>query len=67
MVKNLLTMQEKQETRVLSLGWEGPLEEEMATTLVFLLEKSHRVTKNWTQLSTHAMLCYPESSTVNAQ
>ena len=31
MVKNLLTMQEKQETWVLSLGWEGPLEEEMAT------------------------------------
>ena len=31
MVKNLPAMQEPQETRVLSLGWEDPLEEEMAT------------------------------------
>ena len=30
-VKNLLTMQETQETRVLSLGQEDPLEVEMAT------------------------------------
>ena len=30
-VKNLLTMQETQETQVLSLSWEDPLEEEMAT------------------------------------
>ena len=30
-VKNLHAMQETQETRVQSLGWEDPLEEEMAT------------------------------------
>ena len=30
-LKNLLTMQETQETRVLSLGQEDPLEVEMAT------------------------------------
>ena len=30
-VKNLPTMQETQETQVQSLGWEDPLEEEMAT------------------------------------
>ena len=30
-VKNLPAMQEMQETGVPSLGWEGPLEEEMAT------------------------------------
>ena len=30
-VKNLPAMQELQETQVLSLGWEGPLEEGMAT------------------------------------
>ena len=30
-VKNLPTMQEMQETRVLSLGWENPLEEGMVT------------------------------------
>ena len=29
-VKNLPAMQELQETQVLSLGWEGPLEEKMA-------------------------------------
>ena len=39
-VKNLPAM-ETQETRVLSLGWEDPLEEEMATTPVFLPGKSH--------------------------
>ena len=38
MVKNLLTMQE---TWVGSLGWEDPLEKDMATTLVFLPRKSH--------------------------
>ena len=31
MVKNPLSMQETQETRVQFLGWEDPLEEEMAT------------------------------------
>ena len=30
-VKNLPAMQETQETQVRSLGWEDPLEEEMAT------------------------------------
>ena len=30
-VKNLPSVQEMQETRVLSLGWENPLEEGMAT------------------------------------
>ena len=34
-------MQEMQETQVRSLGWEDPLEEEMAITPVFLLGKSH--------------------------
>ena len=31
LVKNLPAMQEMQETKVRSLGWEDPLEEEMAT------------------------------------
>ena len=31
LVKNLPTMQENQETRVQSPGWEDPLEKEMAT------------------------------------
>ena len=31
MVKNRLLMQEMQEMQVQSLGWEDPLEEEMAT------------------------------------
>ena len=31
LVKNLPAMQEMQETKVQSLGWEDPLEEEMAT------------------------------------
>ena len=31
MVKNLPAMQEPQEMQVLSLGWEDPLEEDMAT------------------------------------
>ena len=31
MVKNLSAMQETQDTPVRSLGWEDPLEEEMAT------------------------------------
>ena len=37
-VKNLPA---KQETWVQSLGWEEPLEKEMAATPVFLPEKSH--------------------------
>ena len=39
LVKNLPTVQE---TQVPSLGWEDPLEKEMAPTLVFLLGKSYR-------------------------
>ena len=39
--KITLPMQEMQETQVRSLGLEDPLEEEMATTPVFLLGKSH--------------------------
>ena len=31
MVKNLPAMQETRETRVQSLGWEDPLEQDMAT------------------------------------
>ena len=38
MVKNLPA---KQETWVQSLGWEDPLEKEMASTPVFLPEKFH--------------------------
>ena len=36
-----LPTQETQETRVLSLGWEDPLKQEMETTPVFLPGKSH--------------------------
>ena len=38
-VKNLHAMQETQETRVQSLGWEDPLEEEMATHSTILAWK----------------------------
>ena len=51
-------MQETQDMWVQSLCWKNPLEKEMATTLVFLPEKSHgqrnlvgysqKVTKSWT-------------------
>ena len=40
-VKNIPAMQETQRMWVWSLGWEVPLEEEMATCSVFLPEKSH--------------------------
>ena len=40
-VKNLPAMQETQETQVRSLGWEDPLEEEMATHSSIPPEKSH--------------------------
>ena len=38
--------------RVLPLGWEGPLEEEMATPSSILAWRAtkHRVTKSWTRL-----------------
>ena len=39
-VKNSPTMQEIQETQVRSLGWEDPLEKEMATLSSILAEKS---------------------------
>ena len=59
MVKNLPAMKE---TQVQSLGWEDPLEEEMAThSSILAMENStdrgawwatvHGVTKSWTQLS----------------
>ena len=42
MVKNHLPMKETQELWAQSLGWEDPLEEEMATHSSILAEKSHR-------------------------
>ena len=59
MVKNLPTVQE---TWVLSLGWEDPLEEDMATRSSILawrirMEKeawwapAHGVTQSWTRLN----------------
>ena len=53
-------MQEPQETRVGSLGWEDSLEEKMATHSSILpeitpwTEGPGEVTKSQTQLSTHA-------------
>ena len=41
MVKNLPAMQENQETWAQSLGWEAPLEKEMATHSSMLPEKLH--------------------------
>ena len=41
LVKNLPTMQENQETRVQSLGWEDPLEKEMATHSSILAWRIH--------------------------
>ena len=40
-VKNLAAVKELQEMQVWSLGWEDPLEEEMATYSVFLPGESH--------------------------
>ena len=64
-VKNLPVMQKTQGTQVQSLDWEDPLEEEMATTPVFLPGKYHGqrspqtracgVPKSRTQLSTYAI------------
>ena len=58
-VKNPPAMQETQETRVQSLGWEDPLEKEMATPSSSLAWKNpmnkgawqatvHGIAKNWT-------------------
>ena len=41
LVKNLLTIQERQETGVRSLGREDPLEEEMATHSSILIWRFH--------------------------
>ena len=41
MIQTVRNLPEMQETWVQSPGWEDPLEEEMATTPVFLLGKSH--------------------------
>ena len=59
-------MQETQEMQDWSLGQEDPLEEEMATSPVFLLGKFHGqrtwqttvlgVTKSWIRLSTHVLM-----------
>ena len=57
-------MQKTQETLGLSLDWEDPLEEEMATHSSILAWKNpmdggawratvHQVTKSWTRLSMH--------------
>ena len=61
LVKNLPAMQETQEVQVSSLGWEDPLEEEMAThstTLAWRIpwteepgEPVHGVTKSLTRVS----------------
>ena len=40
-IKNLLAIQETNNTRIQPLGWEDPLEKEMATTPVFLPRESH--------------------------
>ena len=40
-VKNPPVMQETQETQVQSLGWEDPMEKEMATHSSILAGKSH--------------------------
>ena len=58
LVKNLPAMQETQRMWLLSLDWEGPLEEGMATYSSILEGKSqgqrtlavYGVTKSWTRL-----------------
>ena len=66
-VKDLLAMQETQETQVRSLGQEDPLEEEMATHFSILAWRIpwteepgwaavQRVAKGQTQLSTHTFI-----------
>ena len=46
-VKNPPAMQETQETRVQSLGWEDPLEEGMATHSRILAGKNHMERGAW--------------------
>ena len=66
MVKNLPPVQKIQETRVRFLGWEDPLDKEMATHLSILAWKNaidrgawwaivHGVAESRTQLSTHTL------------
>ena len=59
-----LQMQEMQGTKFQSLGWEDLLQEEtgnLSSILAWRIQQReeprvtvHRVTKNWTQMSTHA-------------
>ena len=72
-VKNPPTMQETQERQVWSLGWEGPLEEDLVTPLQYSCLKNpmdrvgwqatvHRIAKSWMQLSMHTyiqLFCFP--------
>ena len=61
-VKNLPALQEMQETWIQSLGWEDPLEEEMAAHSSILAGKSHKerwatvhgVAESQTLLSMHS-------------
>ena len=68
-------MQEMQETKVHSISWEDPLEEEMATHFSILACKNpmdrgflwaavYEVTKCWTQLNMHT-LSYTDTSCSN--
>jgi len=73
-VKNPPAMQEMQETRVWSLGWEGPLEEEVATHSSILAWRipwieepgglqslgSQRVRQDWARMShiSHIKSCH---------
>ena len=45
--KNLPAMQETQEIQAPSLGWEGPLEKEMATHSSILAWKIPRIEEPW--------------------
>ena len=69
MVKNLPAAQETQEMSIRSLGWENPLEEEMATHSGILAGKipwiegqrmlmgySPRIAKSWTGLSMPSLI-----------
>ena len=58
-VKYLPANAEMQETRILSLGWEDPLEEEMATHFVFLPKKFH----GQRSLVGYSLCSYKESDT----
>ena len=66
-VENPPAVQEMQDTRVWSLGWENPLEEENGNLLQYSYKKNpmdrgawwavvQRVTKSWTRLSDDACM-----------